>query len=472
MSRVLVVSWAVVGPPHPVFIGTIALELVVALLVLWWHSRVFQQPRRGANWLAELLFLPRGNVSGCCLTSYMEALLIDPASPETRVEFGMVEAEVYQRGQWRLSAAAFGAIDDVLCEAANHPEVFIDALELRGDDVEFAERAAVADLAVRLSLAESTVRRYGATARTLRERLPLVWAWFADGEVATANAREAADIAGELGSQHWAAFEAAIVDAAKTLAPARFRARARRVRDTLLAETSAERHGAAVAERRVWIEHDRDGMGWLNARLPSEVLSQIGASVDAAAFELFTAGDETRTMAQLRADVLGDLILGSPDVRPQISVALTIPVLSLLGHSGGSAVLEGARPIDVETARQLCATAPSLTRLLTDPITGTVLAMDAKQYRPSAALKRWLAITQVTCDFPGCGRAARQCDLDHTTAWAHGGQTSADNLSHRCRKHHSMKHQTKWRVERPPGSATAVWTSPTGYRREADPPPF
>ena len=35
-----------------------------------------------------------------------------------------------------------------------------------------------------------------------------------------------------------------------------------------------------------------------------------------------------------------------------------------------------------------------------------------------------------------------------------------------------MKHESKWRVEKPPGAKTATWTSPTGYRRDADPPPF
>lgn len=39
LARLL--SWAVVGPPHPVFIATIGLELVVVPLVIWWHSRVF-----------------------------------------------------------------------------------------------------------------------------------------------------------------------------------------------------------------------------------------------------------------------------------------------------------------------------------------------------------------------------------------------------------------------------------------------
>jgi Domain of unknown function (DUF4345) len=48
------VSLLVVGPPHPVFIGTLVLELVIVPLVIWWHSRVFPVApitldTRGAN---------------------------------------------------------------------------------------------------------------------------------------------------------------------------------------------------------------------------------------------------------------------------------------------------------------------------------------------------------------------------------------------------------------------------------------
>jgi len=403
----------------------------------------------------------------------MEHLLLDPADADTRVEFGMAEAEFAQRTQWRASAEVFRAIDTTLREAAEHPEVFIDAAMLRGDAGEFAERAAAADLAVRLSLAESTVRAYGMVARTLRQRLPLLWAWFAEGEVSTQNAREAASIVSELTADLWAEFETRIMGAI-TLAPARFKARARAVCEKLQAQTLTERHEAAHAHRGVWTEVDRDGMGWLHAHLSADKLAMVGAALDGIAFGLFTESDEQRTMAQLRADVLSDLLTGGTCTRPAVgvTVALTIPVLSLLGHSDEPALLEGVGPIDIETARRLCATVPSITRLLTDPVSGSILEMDPRQYRVPAALKRWLAIQQDTCDFPGCGRRAAHCDLDHTRAWADGGTTTVDNLSYRCRTHHTMKHQTKWRVEKPPGAERAVWTSPTGYSREADPPPF
>jgi hypothetical protein len=389
----------------------------------------------------------------------------------------MAEAEVAQRLLWRASAEVFRAIDATMREAVAHPEVFIDAVMLRGDAVEFAERAAVADLAVRLSLAESTVRAQGQVARTLRERLPQLWGWFAAGEVSPQNAREAAGVVIELPATLWARFEDLVLGPARTLAPARFRVKARAVRERLQASTLTERHQAARSGRGVWIEPDRDGMGWLNAHLPAEKLAMISATLDHTAFGLFTEPDETRTMTQLRADVLTDLLTTSDGAatgtsRVGVTVALTIPVLGLLGHTDEPAILEGAGPIDITTARALCATAPTLTRLLTHPVTGTILHMDPTQYRPSAALKRWLAITQVTCDFPGCGRRAAHCDLDHTHAWADSGQTTAENLAHRCRKHHTLKHQTQWRVHKPPGAHRATWTSPTGHTRQADPPPF
>ena len=239
----------------------------------------------------------------------MEQLLWDRADADTRVEFGMVEAEFAQRTQWRASAEVFRAIDATMREAAQHPEVFIESAMLRGDAVEYAERAAAADLAVRLSLAESTVRNYGFVAQILRQRLPLLWAWFSEGEVSTQNAREAASLVIDLPAASLAAFDAAVVDAA-TRAPARFRARARAVAEKLQARTLTERHVAARVQRAVFTEIDRDGMGWLHAHLPAEKLAMVGATLDGIAFGLFTDADEKRTMAQLRADVLTDLITG------------------------------------------------------------------------------------------------------------------------------------------------------------------
>ena len=397
--------------------------------------------------------------------------LLDPALAETRVMFGMAEAEFAQRLQWRASAETFRAIDNTLREAAAYPEVFIDEQMLRGDAVELAIRAAAADLAVRLNVAEATVRSQGHIASTLRERMPVLWHSFFEGEVSTQNAREAASLVLELPTTHWSAFDTQLTDAARRMTPSRFRAKAYPLRETLHATSRAVRHEVAARQRRVFTEFERDGMGWMHAYLSAEKIARVNAQLDGSAFDLFREPDETRTVAQLRADVFADLLIGDAQ-HSRVSVALTVPALSLLGRSDVPALLESVGPIDLDTARVLMGDAPSLTRLLTNPVTGAVLQLDPTQYRVTAALKRWLQVHHATCDFPGCGRRAINCDLDHTTAWSNGGLTTAQNLVPRCRKHHTLKHQTKWQVEKPPGSDRAVWTSPTGNVRHADPPPF
>jgi hypothetical protein len=105
------------------------------------------------------------------------------------------------------------------------------------------------------------------------------------------------------------------------------------------------------------------------------------------------------------------------------------------------------------------------------------LSVGRQSYHPPKHLRTVLALDDETCRFPGCGRRANRCELDHTVAWAHGGQTSHANLAHLCSKHHHLKHESRWSVK--PGPSRALtWTSPTGREhttrpadRSGTPPP-
>jgi len=123
-------------------------------------------------------------------------------------------------------------------------------------------------------------------------------------------------------------------------------------------------------------------------------------------------------------------------------------------------VLEGYGPIDPDTARQLAAKAPSLTRLLTHPVTGVVLSVGREKYKVPKALRTYLRVRDETCRFPGCNRAASGCEVDHIVAWAHQGETNWDNLQHLCTKHHKMKHETRWAITHH-RNGTLTWQSPT-----------
>ncbi|PTT16203.1 HNH endonuclease, partial [Microbacterium sp. HMWF026] len=154
------------------------------------------------------------------------------------------------------------------------------------------------------------------------------------------------------------------------------------------------------------------------------------------------------------------------------SIVVTVPALTLLGAGDEPALLDGYGPIDFDTARRLAGESATWTRLLTHPLTGVPLALDRTSYRVTAALRRWLGVTSPTCIFPGCGRAARACDIDHLTAWSDGGTTDADNLEPECRPHHRLRHETKWTPVRDPDSGDVRWRSPLGHETEVDPPPF
>jgi hypothetical protein len=281
---------------------------------------------------------------------------------------------------------------------------------------------------------------------------------------------------------------------------AQLRALVRRRRAGLLRETEEQRHRLALRDRRVWVEPREDGMAQLCALLDAATAHAIQDRIDTlvdravptAPVEAFTpqasaaaspASDggpselaagapEHRTVPQLRADVLADLLLDGepPDLPDHLRgirghVTVTVPVLALLRGAGegfpGSvedlprsshcAELEGYGPIPVGLAERIAARAPSWSRILTHPVTGTVLDRDRSTYAVPADLKHRLRARDATCRFPGCRRRASRCDLDHTIAWADGGRTSADNLAHLCRHHHLLKHRDgplgRWRVE-------------------------
>jgi hypothetical protein len=395
----------------------------------------------------------------------------DHVYPDVRVESGIARAEVAQRTMSSAHAEQSAAIHAVLREASAYPETYVgEAFAGAREAPEFAVRAAVADLAVRLGLAERTIRQRAHEAETLLVRAPRVWSLFRTGDVTVANARTVVEQISTLESDGWQDFETAVLDILH-LAPARFRASARGIRDRVHPESFVERHQRGAEQRRVWADADVDGMTWFGAYLPSHRAQLAMRRIDKMARELLLAPGETRTLAQLRADVAADLLGGvlGADGGAGVTVAVTVPMLALLGKDV-PANLDGVSPMDAQTARELAGHAPSFLRILTDPVNGTMLDVDHTHYRPPADLARYVKIRDGICRFPGCGRSAGNCDIDHTISWDENGITSATNLALLCRDHHRLKHNSKWKVEHRAGRLH--WRSPTGFASAADPPPF
>lgn len=389
----------------------------------------------------------------------------------------------------------------------------------RRDRVDLAQRAAAAEIAVRLRVSEQTVRTRATRAEVLQQRCPTLWRRFADGRTSERHAVEAARLASSLpeDASAWHLFDQGASDAAVRLVPPKFAVAARALRERVHAESLDDRHRRAARDRGVWMTPELDGMATLNALMPADRARGLMSRLDRAARHLHAAPDEERTLAQLRADVLADLVpdtsieraaaaswaarsstpdaaaqaadaardpaqpdsvssltsrrrLASPHTGP--TVVITVPALTLLGAEDVPATLEGYGPIDLGTARRLAGEASSWVRLLTHPATGAPLALDRQAYRVPAALRRWLGVTSPTCIFPGCNRTARSCDIDHLAAWVDGGTTDADNLEPECRHHHRLRHETGWTPSRDAVTGDLRWVSPLGGDYGVDPPPF
>ena len=289
--------------------------------------------------------------------------------------------------------------------------------------------------------------------------------------------------------------------------------------DPLDAELRAVR---AVDERRVC--HPKvlpDGMAGIWAVLPAAAAAAIDAALNRAARAAKAAGDP-RTSDQLRADMFTGTLLsggaaeataatcpGAGSRRPNVSgsgaafgltpgvpgtsgvlgvldvparalvgagvlINVTVALTTLLGLDESPGELAGYGAITAQTARRL-ALGGRWRRLVTDPLTGTVLDVGRRRYHPPDDLAEIIRARDQHCLSPVCMADARWCDLDHRVPFrpdGTGGATSAENLGPLCRRDHLIKTHAGWRLDKD-DDGTYTWTTPTGhaYPYRSQPPP-
>jgi len=341
-----------------------------------------------------------------------------------------------------------------------------------------AHRALVAEVACALGVSEHVAQGWLADAEVLASKATATLDALSAGSISYQHAEKLADAVADLPPAAAAQVERAVLARAPMLTAARFGALARATRDRLHPVPAEVRREAAALKADVWVDDGKDGMSWLTAHLPTPVARAVHDRLTRTAAGAKTSGDP-RGVGQLRAATLTALLLDdSPDppapsldplpdplatlarsVRPVVHV--TVPVSTLTGEGEASGLLDGSIPVDAEIARHLTARAPTLRRVLTDPVTGAMLTVDRRSYVVPADLRAFLTQRDLTCRFPGCRVPARRCDVDHTVAWADGGATDATNLASLCRKHHTVKHESRWVVEQL-GHGVLAWTSPRG----------
>ncbi|WP_166806151.1 HNH endonuclease [Cryobacterium cheniae] len=342
----------------------------------------------------------------------------------------------------------------------------------RWDAATVAEREFVTELACTLRLPVRSTETLIAESQTLMNELPATRAALQDGSITYRHAQVIMNRAWSLPAKALAGFEEALLKSAPHLTVANLKDKARIMRERQHPESITARHQKSVADRKVIFEPEADGMAslhWFDSaekvKAGYDRLTVMGMSLQ--------GPNETRTLTQLRADVFEDLILDgvtASGVGKGIrgSVHVTVPVMTLLGHSEAPGHLEGYGPIDPDTAREIAARAPGFIRILTHPETGAVLSVGRTRYKVPKELRRYLRVRDETCRWPGCRRAATQCDIDHTLDWQFDGLTEHDNLAHLCPADPALKSETRCTYAHNP-DGTLKWTSPTGRTSLSEP---
>ena len=143
---------------------------------------------------------------------------------------------------------------------------------------------------------------------------------------------------------------------------------------------------------------------------------------------------------------------------------------TLVGADGEPVDLVGYGPISPSVADDIIAHAPnpSIRRLLTDPVDGTLLVREPHRRRFDSPTRNHIRTRDRRCRQPGCD--ARIRDDDHIHDHTLGGPSTADNGQGLCKRSHTLKHQPGWNVI-PDGKAT-IWTTPTGHQYRSNPPPL
>ncbi|HEX3614378.1 MAG TPA: DUF222 domain-containing protein [Sporichthyaceae bacterium] len=332
-----------------------------------------------------------------------------------------------------------------------------------------AERSATAEIGLLLGLSPRAASGRVTEAAVLVERFPRTVEALCDGLISSIKARIVLEESANLPDSQCAALEAAVLPKAVGLVPSSLRRAVRRAVEKLDAEAVVKRAAAARLERSVQLWAEPNGMATVTAKLPVEQAFAVFGIIDALAHENRAPG-ESRTIDQLRADALVELVCRPGDVPARVTheVRILVPANLLLGTGAEAGRMADGTPIPTHIAEAI-ATDARWRRILTDPADGSFLDLSPNTYAPSNPLGRFVRARDQRCRFPGCRQPADRCDIDHTISFLLGGRTVRINLGSLCRAHHRVKHLPGWICSQEP-DGTLTFTTPHGETYRTRPP--
>jgi hypothetical protein len=269
--------------------------------------------------------------------------------------------------------------------------------------------------------------------------------------------------------------EAADHSAVRPSVPA-LRRSLRRLAEEYSADDLSARSRAAREHRRVEIDPCDDGMCLLTAYLPLA----DGAMIDTRLQAIASAqpADDPRTTAQKRLDAFTGLLLApvsgnmsEPRGGVRTEIVGTIPYSTLIPTSteegavltvkDDPAEVQGYGLVDAETARSLAAHAATWVGAVIDPNAGVPLALGRTRYTPPPALRRYLALRDSGCTFPGCDAPHPRTEADHIREWSQVRTTSPSSAPNTTASRRSGIGGRGTTPRRPPRSGPRASAAPT-----------
>ncbi|HVX43637.1 MAG TPA: DUF222 domain-containing protein [Mycobacteriales bacterium] len=376
-------------------------------------------------------------------------------------------------GNQAMVLAEFGARRDAQIEA----DIVEHGLTGAARDLAYELKSADDEMSLALSVSPGTASFRMGFARELTDRLPETVAAMCAGAVSWSMAKTILYQVEGLTAEQTVALEKTALTWGVGKTPGQVRDKLYREIQKLDPDAAARRRQKAVRKRSVALNPQPDGMVQLFVHLPGPDAVAVYNWLDQHARAVKAAGDG-RTLDQLRADALVDLVVGRSTARAaKPLIRVLVPVGTLAGGDEPGE-LAGYGPIDAELARELAADGV-WQRFVTDPVTGALRDIDPKRYVPSPALRTYVEARDRTCRFPTCNQPAHRIDIDHTIPFGNGHEAGTDqnpgtvpgNLTALCRRHHRLKDNpvSGWQIEQT-SEGHFDWTTPTGHTYSPDLP--
>ncbi len=162
---------------------------------------------------------------------------------------------------------------------------------------------------------------------------------------------------------------------------------------------------------------------------------------------------DPRTPAKRRADALLEIVGaaaragGAGAMRSTAKVIVTMGLASLLRRldNAGYAVTATGRTIDAGTARQWACAAELIPAVLGPDGAPMDVGREVRTF--TGGLRTAIILRDRHCTFPGCDRPPGWCEGHHIVPWWAGGETSKDNGTLLCARHHHVVHSRGYLAE-------------------------